>query len=106
MRLERPSTTLGDSATRPRSRSGKRPSKEHPWESPCDWLLEPWRVDPKSLTVHTTYKNWVNTIKRADTLGDSYNQPSNHKSNDNITRAFLHSSKICSHTRRITYLSY
>src|SRR4051812_9140564 len=105
MRLERPSTTLGDSATRPCSRSGKRPSKENPWESPCDWLPQPWRVDPNSRIVHTTYKNKVNPTKRADALGDSYNQHSNHKSNDKITRAFLHSSKICSHTRRITCLS-
>src|SRR4051812_37965471 len=105
MRLERPSTTLGDSATRPRSRLGKRTSKEHPWESPCDWLPEPWRVDPNSLTVKTTYKNEVNPIKRADALGDSHNQQPNHKNNDKITHAFLHNSKICSRTRRITCLS-
>src|SRR3954469_22540058 len=41
---------LGDSATRPRSRKGKRCSTEHSRESPCDWLSESGRVDHNNKT--------------------------------------------------------
>src|SRR4051812_20648060 len=96
---------LGDSATRPYSRPGKRLSMEHPLESPCDWISEPWRVNLNLLIVQTTHKNEVNPIK-GRTRSGTYT--TNNQTGKTMTKEPLLSfkaAKICSLTRIITHLS-
>src|SRR3954470_22798894 len=107
-RLELPSTTLGDSATRLRSRTGKRKSTEHSRESPCDWLSELGRVDQSNKThdnnTHIIYE--VNPTKgrtRSGTRPKSIQNTQTNTKIDTTSHSIVYCIvlcyKICPHGR-------